>query len=294
MKKVYFVLIIFLVMINCVLVQASEVLHKYEISVVDIDKKPLKDIEIIYSLKDISKDKVIEDTILKIPSKSFFIKTIKVPSVTTYRSYKTKLSFEIRKDGYYPESGAMIINSYEKDVTKKNEIVLIKPLDFFQDKSNLISSDVNLKEQLFKIIDLIVLKKAMTNADLFHKSIDFITFKNKKYLQFKFVSLTTFNSLKINKYDLAKNLFDDVIREAMTFINKYVSKDNSFFGYDFIIIGFTKNFSSEYSVNMPMIYRFMIPETIARKYKDKDISGQKVLDYSIILMGEDRIELKLQ
>jgi len=38
----------------------------------------------------------------------------------------------------------------------------------------------------------------------------------------------------------------------------------------------------------------MIPEKIVRQYKNKDISGQQVLDASVILMDGERIELKLQ
>jgi hypothetical protein len=38
----------------------------------------------------------------------------------------------------------------------------------------------------------------------------------------------------------------------------------------------------------------MMPESVVRKYKNKDITGQDLLNQSIILMDADRIELKLQ
>jgi len=60
------------------------------------------------------------------------------------------------------------------------------------------------------------------------------------------------------------------------------------------VIGYTKDFTEEYSTAKPIEYRFMIPENVVRKYKNKDISGQQVLNASVILMDDERIELKLQ
>lgn len=80
-------------------------------------------------------------------------------------------------------------------------------------------------------------------------------------------------------------------------LNDHISNPKMFYGYDLKVIGYTKNFAdkySEYSAGTPIEYRFMIPEDIVRKYKNKDISGQVVLDSSIILMDDERIELKLQ
>ena len=67
-----------------------------------------------------------------------------------------------------------------------------------------------------------------------------------------------------------------------------------FYGYDLSVTGHTKSFAEETAVSEDIEYRFMIPESIVSKYKDKDISGQQVLDSSIILMDDERVEFRLQ
>ncbi|MEQ1838436.1 MAG: hypothetical protein ABL858_08930, partial [Candidatus Nitrotoga sp.] len=60
------------------------------------------------------------------------------------------------------------------------------------------------------------------------------------------------------------------------------------------IYGHMKSFADKAAVSEKIEYRFLIPQEIVKKYKDKDISGQQLLDASVILMNDERIELKLQ
>jgi len=41
------------------------------------------------------------------------------------------------------------------------------------------------------------------------------------------------------------------------------------------------------------VYRFLMPENVVRKYKNKEILRQKLLDKSVIHMDDELIELKL-
>ncbi|MDP1816779.1 MAG: hypothetical protein Q8K92_20160, partial [Leadbetterella sp.] len=117
---------------------------------------------------------------------------------------------------------------------------------------------------------------------------------NNNYLQFKFANINVYNSLKLNKYDIGKTLFDDVIRKILSPFNEYIGNSNLFYGYDITVVGHTKSFAEEYATSKAVEYRFLMPEGVVRKYKNKDISGQQVLDQSVILMDDERIELKLQ
>ena len=66
------------------------------------------------------------------------------------------------------------------------------------------------------------------------------------------------------------------------------------YGYDLIVNGYTKSFADENASNTEIEYRFYIPKDVVAKYKNKDISGQQLLDSSIILMDDERVDFKLQ
>ena len=77
-------------------------------------------------------------------------------------------------------------------------------------------------------------------------------------------------------------------------LNEYVGSSDLFYGYDLTVIGYTKSFIEENATEKPIEYRFLIPAKVVTQYKNNDISGQQVLDTSVILMDDERIELKLQ
>ena len=106
--------------------------------------------------------------------------------------------------------------------------------------------------------------------------------------------MNVFNSLKLDKYDIGKEVFDEVIRKILSPLNDYIGDSELFYGYDFAVTGYTKSFAEKFAVAEDIERRFMVPESIVSKYKDKDISGQQVLDSSILLMDDERGEFRLQ
>jgi hypothetical protein len=86
----------------------------------------------------------------------------------------------------------------------------------------------------------------------------------------------------------------DSIRKILNPLNNAISSPNAFYGYDLVIYGYSKSFADESSHPDKIEYRFLMPQDAVRKYKEKDISGQQLLDASVILMNDERIELKLQ
>lgn len=279
--------------------QIPTVQHQYELSVVDVDGNPLQGVKIEYTLKD--RDNILESSSYETVSDGFLRKSLNAtadPRYSYLKTYKSEFDFKATKDGYYPKSGTMSSNygekySYGKPV-EINKIKLIRPIDYFNKQFASTLSDVKLKSRILSFIDLIILQGLVTESVLETQSVNLVPFKGNDYLQFKFTNVNVYNSLKLDKYDIGKRLFDEVVRKVLTPLNEHVAESNLFYGYDLTIVGHTKSFAEEYATAKPIEYRFMIPEKTVRQYKNKDISGQQVLDASVILMDDERIDLKLQ
>jgi len=286
-------------MVGCATVQYSTVqqqkptvLHQYELSVVDVDGHPLEGVKIEYTLKD--DDKMVKSSSYTTASDGLLRESLIVttnPSYLYFTIYKSKFEFKASKDGYYSKSGNMSL--CDKPVNK-GKITLIRPIDYFNKDFASTISDADLKTRVLSFIDLIILQSLIAESVLETQSVNLVSFKDKNYLQFKFTNVNVYNSLKLDKYDIGKRLFDEVIRKVLSPLNEYIGNSNLFYGYDLTVVGYTKSFAEEYATGKPIEYRFMIPESVVRKYKNKDISGQQVLDASVILMDDERIELKLQ
>jgi len=278
--------------------------HQYEISVVDVDGNPFEGVKIEYTLKD--GDRVVKSSSYTTTIDGIFRENINAtgdPKYTHIKTYKmyffSELSFKASKDGYYSKSGTMS-SDYKPDYfygdkpIEIDKITLIGPIDYFNKQFASTTSNVKLKTRVLNFIDLIILEGLVSESVLEKQSINLVSFKNKKYLKFKFTDVNVYNSLKLDKYDIGKRIFDEVIRKVLSPLNEYLGSFNLFYGYDLTVVGHTKSFIEEYATAKSIEYRFMIPESVVRKYKNKDISGQKVLDESVILMDDERIELKLQ
>jgi hypothetical protein len=204
--------------------------------------------------------------------------------------------YKISKEGYYSRSGQL--NVYEVDSgprpTNKETITLIRPIDYLNKEFASTLSDVKLKTRILSFIDSIILQGLLAESVLETQSINLVPFKGNSYLQFKFSNVNVYNSLKLNKYDIGKRLFDEVIRKVLSPLNNHIADSSLFYGYDLTVVGSTKSFADDSATPESIEYRFMIPEKIVSQYKNKDISGQQVLDAAVILMDDERIEMKLQ
>lgn len=270
--------------------------HKYELTVKDINGQTIEGAEIDYIIErehqEFNKGKFITKSDSRLVLE--VSKTDRL--ISNEVKFSTMLKYMITKEGFYIKRGT-VYAVYDSDKTITATVVLLKPIDYIN-PSFLSSREGNsLKTNIIKFIDIIILQSLLVNAELKPRSMNLIKFKEENYLQFTFTSGTVYNSLRMNKYDVGKRLFDEVVRKVLNPLNEYISDPKTFYGYDLKVIGYTKNFAdkySEYSAGTPIEYRFMIPDGIVKKYKNKDISGQQVLDSSVILMDDERIELKLQ
>jgi hypothetical protein len=274
--------------------------HQYELLIVDVDGNQLEGVNIEYTLKD--GERVVKNGSYITTSDGIFRENLNVTTDTNY-SYittynKSNFDFKASKDGYYSKSGSMSSDYGSKysvsQPIEKDTIILIRPIDYFNKDFASSISDIALKEKVLNFIDLVILRSLTTESVLETRSINLITFKSNNYLQFRFKNANVYNSLKLNKYDIGKNLFDDVIRKILSPLNEYIGNSDLFYGYDLIVFGYTKSFAEKDATSELIEYRFLIPVKVVMQYKNKDISGQQVLDESVILMDDERIELKLQ
>jgi hypothetical protein len=280
--------------------------HNYELTFTDIDGKPLSGVHVDYSLGDWDKvvssssyttgyDGKLYGTVVATPKEETLYLGSGYSFPVTYFSYGTGIKYTAKKEGYYSKSDTINrVESGKDNETKTESVMLLRPIDYLNRDFASTVSDIELKTRILSFIDLILLQGLLTDSMLAPQSINIIKFKDNSYLQFKFNNGIVYNSLKSNKYDIGKNIFDEVIRKVLTPLDKLIAGSDLFYGYDLTVIGYSKSFAEKDANKNPIEYRFMIPEDIARQYKNKDISGQQLLDSSIILMDDERVDLKLQ
>ena len=171
---------------------------------------------------------------------------------------------------------------------------MIKPTDYLADDFLSSSKDKELRDRVLRFIESIRLESILNEADVMLKGIGMVDFKGKKYLQVKVNSTTQYNNLKLNKYDIGKRIFDDTVRKMLNPLNSAIAAPKAYYGYDIMVYGYSKSFADKYAVPDKHEFRFLMPESVVRRYKDKDISGQALLDASVILLNDERIDMKLQ
>lgn len=289
--------------------------HTYELQVVDINDKPIAEAMVKFYIE-MYKEKIVKDSIAYTDSEGKLLqKVIVTPDHrdSSGNSYSSFLGYQVTKEGYFPKEGGLgsfyngrpvvpylarrlypdLIANIETEIQSKT-IKLVRPIDYF--RPSFLSSQVGiqLKGKILPFIGMIIIEGIISNSSMETQSINLIEFKGKKYLKFKFVNTNVYNSLRLTKYDIAKILFDEVIRKILDPLNYHISDPTQFYGYDLTILAGTKSFARKSDTPTLIEYRFIIPQATVRKYKDKDISGQDVLNESIILMDDERIELKLQ
>ena len=143
-------------------------------------------------------------------------------------------------------------------------------------------------------IDLVILSSLLSDCILEYYSVNLQEFKKEDYITFKFDNKVVYNSLQLNKYDIAERLFDEVVRKILNPLNDNLGVSKQIFGYGLNIRAATKSFTDEDAVAERLIYDFYLPQDVVNSYKNLDITGQRLLDESIILLNGERIGLKLQ
>lgn len=301
MKKKIVLTVLSLMLFGCASMMFGprpDLTHTYELVVVDVSNAPLEGAEVDYTLKNL--DTVVTDTTVLTDSSGKVIISALATVDTRYEAfkiYKTEFFYTVSKEGYYSQSDAMSsrFGEYNNEKAYNAKTVrLIQPTDYIAPSLFASKESHSINSNILKLIDELLKQCQQANVNLEAQSIDLRSFKGKAYLSFVFNSTTSYNSLRLNKYEIAKTLFDEVIRKTLNPLTDRFAVTEEFYGYDLTVIGHTKAFTDTYAPDQAVAYRFLMPKNFVNNYKQKDISGQQLLDSSVILMNDERIDLKLQ
>lgn len=280
--------------------EASPMDHIYEVVVKGVDDRPIPGASVSFEVtpKGGSQQKI--DCVTGDDGTCRAVVTVpRDPTLKYVVSYSSDSNFKVDKEGYYGMSGRdYSLFGSSSDVrgsrVATKTVTLLKPVDYLAPDFSNASNDQALKERTLRFLSLLRLQSIIVDADVVPKGIRLASFKDKKYFQLKINTTNVYNSLKMDKYGIGRRLFDDSVTKILNPLNDHVSDPKAFYGYDLIVYGYTKSFAEKYASAEKIEYRFLIPQDLVRKFKDKDISGQQMLNSSVILMNDERVELKLQ
>lgn len=221
------------------------------------------------------------------------------PSFNYSKYYSSLAKAKGNKQGYYTASASGLSNAGSGTALSSVAITdlklrMIAPVDYLDDGFAMSPADRDLRDRVMRFLEVIKLQSVLVESEVMLKGVGTSEFKGKKYLRLKVNSTTTFNSLKLNKYDMGKRLFDETVRKVLNPLNENIAAPRAYFGYDIVVYGHTKSFADKYATADKVEYRFLLPEASVRRYKDKDISGQALLDAGVVLMDDERVDFKLQ
>lgn len=119
------------------------------------------------------------------------------------------------------------------------------------------------------------------------------SFKGKNYIALSFQHKTKFNELKLNNYSIGVLVFDEVVRKLLDPIAS-ASSSLPIDGYKLTVRTQKSNFAEKTSPSEYLAYDFFLPKDLVRQYKQADISGQKLVNGSVVLLDGERIDLDLK
>lgn len=274
--------------------------HGYKVQVKDSAGKPLSGVQIsgdFSGLYNPNKQTLTCTTDEAGTCPEFVYQTMR-DATSYFPGYQSDAVLVARKDGYFQDASSNSSrygSKYSSDKpTQDVNFTLYKAVDYLQEGFAKASSDKDLRERMLHAIGPVRSQSFLSDAKLMLNSVGTEEFKGKRYLRVKINSTSVYNTLKMNNYAIGTTLFDGIVRKVVDPLNNAVSSSKSVYGYDVVVVGHSKNFLEKYAIDDDLEYRFLMPESAARRYKNKDISGQELLNSSVVLLNDERIDLKLQ
>ena len=203
----------------------------------------------------------------------------------------TSISYSVLKDGFYRKSSDTKIYMYKENI---ESVTLTQPSDYFDDQFLSLKKCKKLVGSTYNFLNSILLESYLRDCVLDYNSISLENFKRKNYLRLQFTDVNTYNSVKLTNYDIAKRVFDEVVRKLLNPLNDNLSKSQDVDGYCVVIQSKSKNFIDEKAISKDLVYKYYLLKTEVTNYKNNDITGQQLVDKSIILLNDERIDLKFQ
>lgn len=279
----------------------SSVTHRFAVEVKDSAGRPVAGSTVKFSPDKKSTTRgEVKDCIADAQGRcEYSVEVDRNPAYKYVDDYSSTVEYRVEKPGFFLKSGK-IFNLFGDKTSgtispvKSNTVTIYTAEDYMADGFGSKPSDRELREKAIRFLTLIQLQSLLNEAEVPLKAFNTSDFKGKRYFQLKLNSTTQYNSLKLNKYDIGKQLFDESLRKILNPLNDHISNPKAFYGYDMIINGYSKSFTDKNAVAEKIEYRFLMPQDAVKRYKDKDISGQQLLNASVILMNDERIDMKLQ
>lgn len=278
----------------------SKVPHQYTVTAVDLGNHPVAGVSVDVQLEakgtSASHEQCTTDDAGHCPAIVYVVN--RDPAYAYVDSYSSTAKGKATKDGYYPANASSwsMAGGQSSSAVGINDLKfrMIRPVDYLADGFGTSVADKELRERVLRFLDVIRVQSILVDADLMYKGIGTSEFKGKKYLRVRVDSTSVFNSLKLGKYDLGKRLYDDTVRKLLTPLNENIAAPKAYYGYDIVVYGHSKSFADKDAIADKVEYRFLLPEAAVRRYKEKDISGQALLDAGVELLDDERVEYKLQ
>jgi hypothetical protein len=275
--------------------------HSFSVKAVDSAGKPIKGANVEWKTEANGKSHT-QNVATDENGKSNVTLTVKPKfSPTNNRvDYASSASYVVSSDGYYSKRGNLTQDSYRSPEGNREATpaigtaVLLHPTDYLAAEFAQAKQYAQLREKVLAFLNVIRLQSVLNQSDLKLNGVSMQEFKGKRYLTFELNSDNVFNSLKLDRYGIGKEVFDETVRKTLNPLNDKISDPKLFYGYNIIVNTKVKNFTKEYDAGEKLKYEFMMPQAVVRNYKNKDISGQKLVDESVVLLNDERIDLKFQ
>jgi hypothetical protein len=275
--------------------------HTFSVKVVDSSAKPVKGAKVEWKTE-ANNHQQTQTTVTDESGESTITVTVqpKISPTIKWADYSSTASYVASMEGYYSKHGRFTQTSY-RSVSSSREArpstetaILILPTDYLAADFSQAKQYAQLRQKVLEFFNLIRLESILNQSDLKLHGVRMQEFKGKRYLTFELNSDNVFNSLKLDRYAIGKAVFDETVRKTLNPLNNKISDPKLFYGYNIIVNTKMKNFSKEYDLGDKLKYEFMMPQTAVHSYKNKDISGQKLIDESIVILNDERIDLKFQ
>ena len=278
---------------------ASSFTHGFDVVVQDFETKPIPGATVTFDIT-ANTDTALPQQVCVTNDSGRCSASVEVPrnpTLTYVASYSSTAKVSTKLEGYY---GA-ITSIYNRTGSsaggtppRTHILTILRPVDYLSDAFVASTQDGPLRAQALRFISQIRLQSLLVDTDLDPKSVGTLDYKGKKYLHLVFASENTYNSLKVTRYQIGQRLFDESVRKLLNPLNTNIGNPKAFYGYDIVMKSSTKDFSQKYATPTPLEYRFLMPQDAVRRYKDQDLSGQQLIDQSVVLLNEERFDLKLQ
>ncbi|MES3016098.1 MAG: hypothetical protein V4750_20520 [Pseudomonadota bacterium] len=275
--------------------------HTYQVTVKGLDKRPVAGAEAAFEVRD--KASPYKRASLKCLTSAQGLCAVafdasRSDAYKTIESYSSEATVAVTAPGYMTAVTSMASAIHNPDLGRahsiEGDVLLLSAKDYLTDDFLASARDAALREQALRFIPDMRLLGLDVKATLAQKRVGPTDYKGRKYLQLVFTTDNVYNSLVMSRYALGQRLFEESVSKVLTPLNTHLSNPKAFYGYDVVMVTFTSDFGDKLAKTKPMVYRFLVPQDTVRRYKDQVISGQQLIDQSVVLLDDERIDLKLQ